>query len=82
MSEWIDVKDRLPDEETFHVLLRIDRVDEQSTWDIGLYDHVDKRWIHRLSQRYTCTVTHWTHLPDPPEQTHTSLTDHNQNDMA
>jgi Protein of unknown function (DUF551) len=64
--DWISVKDRLPDEETAHVLLRIDRVDEQSTWDIGLYEHVDKRWINRLSQRYACTITHWQPLPEPP----------------
>ena len=51
MREWISVKERLPDEDTAHVLLRVDRVGENSTWDIGLYEHVDGRWIHRLSQR-------------------------------
>ena len=64
---WISVKDKLPSEDVFHVLLRVDREDEQSTWDIGLYEHVDGRWIHRLSQRYKCTVTHWMPLPAPPE---------------
>ena len=67
-KKWISVKERLPDEDTFHVLLRVDRVDEQSTWDIGLYEHVDQRWIHRLSQRYVCTVTHWMPLPVPPNE--------------
>lgn len=63
---WISVEERLPDEDTSHVLLRVDRVGEQPTWDIGLYEHADARWIHRLPQRYVCEVTHWQTLPIPP----------------
>jgi hypothetical protein len=66
MSEWISVKDRLPETSEL-VLQRIDRVDEFPTFDLGLYYPEEKRWINRLSSKYTCTVTHWMPIPEPPK---------------
>ncbi len=61
MTEWISVKDRMP-EEWAHVLVsngifvNEGYLDEQGNWKHGGVDFY-----------FFSNITHWTPLPDPPE---------------
>lgn len=58
MSEWISVKDRLPEEKT-RVLVFVPRS--------GLKIDTD-RIVGRIWVRWNGRVTHWMPLPEPPEE--------------
>lgn len=59
MSEWISVKERLPEHENAVLC-----VTKNGNPFIGRYDHTWKHW--RVSG--SVTVTHWMLLPEPPKE--------------
>ena len=66
MSEWISVKDRIPDNET-EVLIVLD----MNTIDIGFYNY-NPTWNQWVSFKYSddnnqVNVTHWQELPELPK---------------
>lgn len=68
MTEWISVKDRLPEEGV--KVLTYDPVLQQMTVDhILIYPEDEEEpylWSHRLISDWN-RITHWTELPEPPE---------------
>lgn len=58
MSEWISVKDRLPNEKT-RVLVFVPHGNRKIDID-GMVGRIWVRWNGR--------VTHWMPLPEPPEE--------------
>ena len=71
MSEWISVKDRLPDKEGCYLIV----YDETKEIDIGLwclerqrFEVVETEWFgYEIGN-----VTHWMSLPEPPEESDTN----------
>lgn len=77
MSEWISVKDRLPDPDEKVIVYNAEnegtffarRIESDfECWDAVTREFVNWRWI---PYGYTCitleSVTHWMPLPKPPE---------------
>jgi Protein of unknown function (DUF551) len=67
MSEWISVKDRLPDEETPVITLYSGVVQHITYWI------VDGAWYPACSDEQDPTpidgvFTHWMPLPEPPKE--------------
>ena len=58
MSEWISVKERVPEEKT-RVLVYVPR----SYTEIDTDRILDRRWV-----RWNGHVTHWMPLPEPPKE--------------
>lgn len=63
MSEWISVKDALPDAGTRNLTARYDYVTNTQFCDLLWYDGF---WWNRLFKG-DFAVTHWMPLPEPPE---------------
>ncbi len=61
MSEWISVKDRLPEDDT-HVL-----INDGDNTGIGVYDIEDELWTAQTWWSEYHLVSHWMPLPNPPE---------------
>jgi hypothetical protein len=68
MSEWIRVKDRLPEIEK-KVLVWDEEIPDPEFVDIGYYDpdfNPKNGW--HCKEYMDCHVTHWRPLPKPPEK--------------
>ena len=63
MSEWISVKDALPNVGTRNLTVRYDYVTNTQFCDLLLYDGF---WWNGLIKG-DFAVTHWMPLPEPPE---------------
>ena len=72
MSEWISVKDRLP-EDMGAVLVIVSGTPRKNitldgAYEFGEYDP-DEGWILEMWPEWKdATVTHWMPLPEPPEE--------------
>ena len=73
MSEWISVKDRLPDEDELRVLVvangRINDVILQGAYELAEYLG-NGVWIldnTLIAETQDFEVTHWMPLPEPPK---------------
>lgn len=62
MSDWISVRDRLPDRYSYYWIVASDFFTEGS--GIAIYD--DGEWMP-LGRQCTMIVTHWMPIPKPPE---------------
>lgn len=58
MSDWISVKDKLPENEKL-VLVSY----KKRSMDVVWYNHNQKMWMKNFA-----TVTHWMPLPEPPNE--------------
>ena len=70
MSDWISVKDRLPEKhETVLMYLQSDTNYIQAYYEIGFYQPQKAKWYPEdLNYIEDCyTVTHWCYLPEPPK---------------
>lgn len=68
--KWISVKDRLPDENVFEVLVKVDEPSWGSTEPkmiVAYYAHDLREWRCDLTAREIYHVTHWMPLPEPPK---------------
>lgn len=66
MSEWINVKDRLPENEKFVLVCNADDAEPQDLITISLF--FNKKFFateHDNNSIYEY-VTHWMPLPEPP----------------
>lgn len=69
--EWISVKDEMPGEDTFEVLVKVDEPFFGTTEPkliVAYYAHDLMQWICDLTSREVYHVTHWMPLPEPPKQ--------------
>lgn len=68
MSEWISIKDRLPEKDMLYVLVA--NVDgPMSDCICSMYSHKDKEFynIYGALKLTVDPVTHWMPLPEPPK---------------
>ena len=65
MSEWINVKDRLPEEWVDVLVFSKAGFQEIAVW-IGIPGVWRVSWNHNLMEKHS--VTHWMPLPKPPEE--------------
>lgn len=66
MSEWISVKDRLPESITRRCLIASDDGNFVHP-RIALYNSVEEIWVYVIiGKLVTSDVTHWMPLPEPP----------------
>ena len=75
MSEWISVKDELPDEETPVLAFAPNRYDAPVVaarfWEYASYEDAYNSFLywdayHNDGQDIDSEVTHWIPLPEPP----------------
>ena len=64
VGDWINVKDRLPDEEDCYLAYG----PEGSGCDILFYDAANGNWISMGHVLADGEVTHWMPLPEPPKE--------------
>lgn len=64
MSEWISVKDRLPNDDTFVLAAQAGVYCEQALYQDGDF------YVHwgRYEETPAPWITHWMPLPDPPAE--------------
>ena len=73
MSEWISVKDRLPETEDDFVLVIVSgeprkNIKLQSAYELATYNTEDG-WILEKWPDWMCAkITHWMPLPEPPKE--------------
>ena len=77
MSEWISVKDRLPDEDDINDYL----ITDGKRCFVGFYHHKAKGWdnftLGWIQEYYAdgevddIEITHWMPLPEPPKESDT-----------
>ena len=60
MSEWISVKERLPEEDV--VVILTDHIDVGTGWFNG------KGWRTPFADIDEYRITHWMPLPEPPKE--------------
>lgn len=66
MNAWISVNDELPDTDTT-VLVAVADPDSEPVW-LGYYTHdLDPSGEWRAVEAGSLKVTHWMHLPQPPQ---------------
>ena len=68
MSEWISVKDRLPEERGSYLVFEPEFIDsELASWSVlvARYYETDKTFNYNF--QVLSNVTHWMPLPEPPE---------------
>jgi len=65
MSEWISVKDRLPEEEGEFLCCSNIITDEEHIWIEICYFYKSNEWIHYAGE--DAFPTHWMPLPEPPK---------------
>ena len=64
MSEWISVKDKLPDKTDYYlVCLESPRCGLKDGVTTSYYQHKAKNW----KAVYNPSVTHWMPIPEPPK---------------
>lgn len=63
MSDWISVKDRLPDKSDEY--LTFNKTSIYAKRSVTAFDPTKMKWLH--SQGF---ITHWMPLPNPPEVNH------------
>ena len=64
MSEWISVKDRLPDTSKRVLICLLEICVTE-----GHYNHGKKLWrMHNEMRGEVLSVSHWMPLPDPPKE--------------
>ena len=65
MSEWISVKDRLPDGNGSYLVWSVaDFEPSYGGWEIAMFLVEEKRWHFSAVDS---DITHWQPLPAPPE---------------
>lgn len=68
-GEWVDVNDRLPENNMQHtVLINGDRNVTHQMFYTGGYDSIYKEWLNPFGDRIDERITHWMPLPSPPSQ--------------
>ena len=72
MSEWISVKDRLP-EDFGEVLVIVsgnpcENITLDGAYEIAEYDPVEGWILEMWPEWESAVVTHWMPFPDPPEE--------------
>lgn len=68
MNQWINVNDRLPEEDDYYIVYRqwhVKDVNRNLDFDC---DEVSVTWYSDISGFGDDTVTHWMALPKPPGQ--------------
>lgn len=66
MNQWINVNDRLPEEDEYYIVYRQQHVkDVNRNLDFDC-DEVSIRWYSDISGFGDENVTHWMALPKPP----------------
>ena len=63
MSEWISVKDRLPDE--FEWVLACDK--DRCVGE-AMFTRIGERWDGPYGEYQLHGVTHWMPMPEPPKE--------------
>jgi hypothetical protein len=77
MNAWIKNDDKLPPEDVFEVLIKVDEPFFGKTNPrmlVGYYDHENNRWRCDLTSRDVHHATHWMPLPMPPLKSAAPLT--------
>ena len=62
MSEWISVKDRLPETPVEVLVFNL------GTWVLAYWNEDVGQWILYNGDKVLRYVTHWMPLPEPPEE--------------
>lgn len=70
MSEWISVKDRLPDNDDFVLVIvsgKVGNITLDNAFQLAQFS-MDEGWILEMWPEWEDpNVTYWTPLPEPPE---------------
>lgn len=68
MSNWISVKERLPDEYEDYLVWIVNDEFYAKHPDIMTFETLDKTWgPHPPARKDSNVVTHWQPLPEPPD---------------
>jgi hypothetical protein len=71
MSEWISVKDRLPEADGIYLVYIVANNEPKNKSIITLYyTNLSKRFVYYDNDNIF-TVTHWCYLPEPPKESDT-----------
>jgi len=67
--EWINVKDSLPPDSVFEVLVKVDEpffggIDPRMM--VAYFAKDQNIWLNDMTSREVYHVTHWMFLPEPP----------------
>ena len=66
MSEWISVKDKLPDAGGYVVCIA--KRNPFSRF-MPMVARIEKNgWVNPITEQYISEITHWMPLPEPPEE--------------
>lgn len=71
MSEWISVKDRLPEEGDYVLGIVSGHngiIKFTDAWMLVHYDADEKEWWADEYDIEGCSVTHWMPIPEPPKE--------------
>lgn len=67
-SEWISVKDRLPEEDDIYLVYIVaNNMPKNKSMNTLYYTNLTKRFVYYDNDNLF-TVTHWMSLPQPPEK--------------
>lgn len=68
MTEWISVKDRLPEIDKKVIIWNMD-IPDIEYMEMGYYDkNYDNKYEWRTEEYTGINVTHWRYLPEPPHE--------------
>jgi len=68
--EWISIKERLPEENVYEVLVKVDEPffgTSTPRMIVAYYSEEFSQWRCELTSKEVYHVTHWMPLPKPPK---------------